>query len=71
MFSPVAAALPDGSVSVIGAPAGTPGSALELIDQYYRMPEVSIFFKPPACRTCQNLPDLCTPKFDGLVLLGS
>ena len=40
-FSPTAAPPPDCSVSVIGGHVnGTPGSALLLVDNYYRMPEV-------------------------------
>ena len=43
-FTPVAAPAPDCSVSVIGAHAGgMPGSALQLVDEYYRMPEVAYF----------------------------
>ena len=41
-FSPTAAPPPDCSVSVIGIHHdGTLGSALQLADDYYRMPEVS------------------------------
>lgn len=45
-FQPVAAPAPDGSVSVIGGHAeGISGSALELIDDYYRMPEVRPYLR--------------------------
>ena len=41
-FTPTAAPPPDCSVSVIGVhDHGRPGSALQLVDDYYRMPEVT------------------------------
>ena len=44
-FTPTAAPPPDGSVSVIGAhPSGVHGGALELCDNYFRMPEVNFSF---------------------------
>lgn len=42
-FKPIMAPLPDGKVSVIGAyRGGIQGAALELVDTYYRMPEVCL-----------------------------
>lgn len=56
-FTPTAAPPPDCSVSVIGGREnGTSGSALQLTDDYYRMPEVRS--NPPAAHLKSSLSSL-------------